>query len=161
MLEPLYTADEMRSAEAQYPGFPGTAPELMERAGARAAAVALEEFREARDWTVVCGGGSNGGDGRIVARRLEEAGRSVRVIDAKAGEMDLGHPDVIVDALFGTGFTGRPRDDAQALIEAVNANSAPVFSIDLPSGVDASTGEIAGVAVEAELTVTFHARKVG
>src|SRR3954471_867664 len=161
MLEPLYTADEMRRAEAQYPGFPDTARELMERAGAGAAAVALEEFGEARDWTVVCGGGSNGGDGRIVARHLQEAGRRVRVVDAKAGDRDLGDADVIVDALFGTGFTGSPRDDARALIEAVNAHDAPVLSIDLPSGVDASTGEIAERAVEADITVTFHARKVG
>src|SRR3954470_1033270 len=161
MLEPLYTADEMRRAEAQYPGFPDTAPELMERAGAGAAVVALEEFGEARDWTVVCGGGSNGGDGRIVARHLQEAGRRVRVVDAKAGDRDLGDPHVIVDALFGTGFTGAPRDDAGALIDAVNAHDAPVLSIDLPSGVDASTGEIAASAVEADVTVTFHTRKVG
>src|SRR3954451_16221332 len=159
--EPLYTADEMRGAEARYPGFPGTVPELMERAGAGAAAVALEVFEDAKAWTVVCGGGSDGGVGRILARRLEEAGRRVRVVDAKSGDGDLGDADVIVDALFGTGFTGTPRDDARALIEAVNEHSAPVLSIDLPSGVDASTGESAGAAVEADLTVTFHARKVG
>jgi hydroxyethylthiazole kinase-like uncharacterized protein yjeF len=159
--ESLYTADEMRRAEARYPGFPGTAAELMERASAGAAAIALEEFTEAEEWTVVCGGGSNGGDGRIVARHLEEAGRHVRVVDAKAADRDLGKADVIVDALFGTGFTGTPRDDARALIDAVNQHSARVLSIDLPSGVDASTGETAGVAVEADVTVTFHARKVG
>src|SRR3954451_19880260 len=127
--EPLYTADEMRRAEARYAGFPDTAPELMERAGAGAAAVALEQFGDARGWTVVCGGGSNGGDGRIVARHLEEAGRRVRVVDAKSGDRDLGDPHVIVDALFGTGFTGSPRDDARTLIDAVNAHDAPVLSI--------------------------------
>jgi NAD(P)H-hydrate epimerase len=109
----------------------------------------------------VCGGGANGGDGRIAARHLETAGREVTVVDAKAGETELGEPDVIVDALFGTGFSGEPRPEAAALIGRINGAGAPVFSIDLPSGVDASTGEVAGVAVRAEATVTFHGRKVG
>ncbi len=159
--EPLYTAAEMRAAEARFPGYPDSAPELMERAGALAAAVALESFFSARGYTVVCGGGSNGGDGRIAARHLEAAGKEVRLVDAKAGETDLGEPDVIVDALFGTGFAGEPRADAAALIERINAADARVFAIDLPSGVDASTGEIAGAAVRADATVTFHGRKVG
>ncbi|MEP6811717.1 MAG: NAD(P)H-hydrate dehydratase [Actinomycetota bacterium] len=160
-LEPLYTAREMRAAEARYPGYPGSAPELMERAGAQAARVAQVEFGNAARWTVVCGDGSNGGDGRIMARHLENAGKAVHVVDAKAGEPDLGEPDVIVDALFGTGFSGSPRDDAAALIERINASPAAVFAIDLPSGVDASTGEVAGAAVHADATVTFHGRKVG
>jgi ADP-dependent NAD(P)H-hydrate dehydratase / NAD(P)H-hydrate epimerase len=156
--EPLYTAAEMRAAEERYPG---TVEELMERAGAAVARVGLELYWDAQQWTVVCGGGANGGDGRIAARDLEQAGRQVRVVDAKAGETELGDPDVIVDALFGTGFAGEPRPDAAALIERMNASTAPVLSVDLPSGVDASTGEVAGVAVDAEATVTFHGRKVG
>jgi NAD(P)H-hydrate epimerase len=96
-----------------------------------------------------------------MAARVEAAGRQARIVDAKAGERDLGEPDVVVDALFGTGFSGEPRPDAAALIEAVNAAGAPVFAIDLPSGVDASTGEVAGAAVRAAATVTFHGRKVG
>jgi NAD(P)H-hydrate epimerase len=160
-LEPLYTADEMRAAEARYPGFPDTAPELMERAGGLAAQVARQVFGDAKRWTVVCGGGSNGGDGRIMAQHLERAGREVRVVDAASNETELGDPDVIVDALFGTGFSGEPRPDAAALIEQINDSDAKVFAIDLPSGVDASTGEVAGAAVRADETVTFHAPKVG
>ncbi|MDX6507794.1 MAG: ADP-dependent NAD(P)H-hydrate dehydratase / NAD(P)H-hydrate epimerase, partial [Gaiellaceae bacterium] len=72
-----------------------------------------------------------------------------------------GEPDVILDALFGTGFSGEPRPEAAALIERINAAGAPVLAIDLPSGVDASTGEVVGAAVRAVTTVTFHGRKVG
>ena len=160
MPEPLYTAAEMRAAEERYDG---TVEELMERAGQAVARHALEDFGNAHSFTVVCGGGSNGGDGRVAARVLEEAGRVVRVVDAKPEdeEKDLGDPDVVVDALFGTGFEGEPRPGAARLIEQVNDLGAPVLSIDLPSGVDASTGEVAGAAVDADLTVTFHGEKVG
>jgi NAD(P)H-hydrate epimerase len=155
MHEPLYSAEEMRSAEARYPGYPDTASELMARAGRAVADECLRAFPEARRFAVVCGGGANGGDGRIAAELLREAGR-----DASETE-DLGGTDVVVDALFGTGFRGEPRPQATALIERINACGAPVVSVDLPSGVDASTGEIAGVAVRADVTVTFHGEKVG
>lgn len=158
MTEPLYTAAEMRTAEGRYSG---TVDELMERAGTAVAHAGLERYAGAQRWTVVCGGGANGGDGRIAARELERAGKDVRVVDAKAGEIDLGDPDVIVDALFGTGFAGEPRSEAAALIERINASAAPVLAVDLPSGVDASTGEVAGAVVDADATVTFHGRKVG
>ena len=155
MHEPLYSADEMRAAEARYPGYPGTADELMERAAAAVAAEALRAFPDARRFAVVCGKGANGGDGRIAARLLREAGRDAEETD------DLSGADVVVDALFGTGFHGAPRPDAAALIERIAASGLPVLSVDLPSGVDASTGEIAGAAVTADVTVTFHGAKVG
>lgn len=155
LTQPLYTAAEMREAEQRYPGFPGTASELMERAGEEVARAALEVFPEAQSFAVVCGGGANGGDGRIAARILREEGRDAVETNAVEGA------DVIIDALFGTGFTGEPRAEAAALIERMNAADAPVVSVDVPSGIDASTGEIAGSAVQAALTVTFHAPKVG
>jgi hydroxyethylthiazole kinase-like uncharacterized protein yjeF len=161
MFEPLYTAAEMRAAEERYPGYPETVPELMERAGKAVADVVLRDFPDARRITVVCGGGSNGGDGRVAARHLEQAGREMVVVDVKAGEIALGEPDLIVDALFGTGFSGEPREDAARLIEAMNASEAAVVAVDVPSGVDASTGEVTGAAVDAEATVTFHGKKVG
>ena len=68
---------------------------------------------------------------------------------------------MIVDALFGTGFGGEPRAEAAATIGRINAAGAPVVSVDIPSGIDASTGEIAGEAVRAALTVTFHGVKAG
>jgi hydroxyethylthiazole kinase-like uncharacterized protein yjeF len=153
--EPLYTAAEMRSAEERYPRYPDSIPELMERAGAAVAREAMVAFPDARRFACVCGGGSNGGDGRVAARVLGEAGREADETN------DVDGYDVVVDALFGTGFRGEPRAEAAALIERMNAASASVVSVDLPSGVDASTGEIAGAVVDADLTVTFHAPKVG
>ncbi len=153
--ESLYDAAEMRAVEARFAGFPATAPELMERAGAAVAREAMRAFPQARRFAVVCGGGSNGGDGRIAARILREAGRVAVETDEPAGF------DVVVDALFGTGFRGEPRPEAGAVIERINGVGVPVVAVDVPSGVDASTGEVAGVAVEATLTVTFHGRKVG
>jgi hydroxyethylthiazole kinase-like uncharacterized protein yjeF len=154
--EPLYTAEEMKAAEAGH-----DVPTLMQRAGEGAARVALDAFPAARRYTAVCGGGANGGDGRIAAETLRREGRDVRIVDAKSGELHLGEPEVVIDALFGTGFWGEPRADAEALIERMNGTGAPILAIDLPSGVDASTGETAGAAVRADLTVTFHGRKVG
>src|SRR5712691_1369482 len=158
MFEPLYTAEEMRAAEAGH-----DVDELMERAGRAVAEVVLEEFEEEDAITVVCGSGNNGGDGRIAAGALREAGRDVRVVEAKPEDeaKELGSPGVIVDALFGTGFSGEPRAGPARLIERMNASDAEIVAVDVPSGVDASTGEIAGEAVEASLTVTFHGEKVG
>lgn len=150
MLEPLYTAAEARAAEEGH-----EVGQLMERAGAAVADEVLQRFPDARRIAVVCGGGSNGGDGRIAARILREQGRDA--VETTAVEQ----ADVIVDALFGTGFQGEPREEAAATIERINAAGAPVVAVDVPSGVDASTGEVAASAVRATLTVTFHGRKVG
>ena len=154
--EPLYTAAEMRAAEEAYPRYPDSIPELMERAGAAVAREAMRAFPAARSFACVCGGGSNGGDGRVAARVLREAGH---VADETQDGLD--EYDVVVDALFGTGFSGSPRPEAAEVIARINASRGRVVAVDVPSGVDASTGEIAGDAVEADLTVTFHAPKVG
>src|SRR4051794_25707636 len=145
----------MRAAEEAYPGFPATAPELMERAGAAVAYEAMRVYPYARRFAVVCGSGSNGGDGRIAARVLREAGREAVETDAVEG------CDVVIDALFRTRFHGEVRPRAVAMIDRINACGLPVVSVDLPSGVNASTGEVVGAAVNASLTVTFHMSKVG
>jgi NAD(P)H-hydrate epimerase len=178
-VESLYTASEMREAEA---AFDGPTLELMERAGAAASDCVLRRFPEASRVSVWCGPGSNGGDGFVVARLLHQAGRRVEVLllaeesrvrgDAaenlrRVRELGIelvseaGPADIVVDALFGTGFSGAPRREAAEAIELVNASGDPIVALDVPSGVDASTGEAAGAAVRATVTVTFHAPKVG
>ena len=146
-LEPLYTAEEMQAAEAGT-----TSRTLMERAGRAVAEEALRRYPDARSFGAVCGGGANGGDGRIALEVLRAAGR----------ERGRGRPsgDVLIDALFGTGFHGEPRPEAAALIEEMNAARRPVVAVDLPSGVDADTGEVAGAAVRRRRD-RDHARREG
>jgi NAD(P)H-hydrate epimerase len=157
--------------------------ELMERAGAGVAR-AVESLAPGGPVTVVCGKGNNGGDGLVVARLLRHAGRPVTVVclappeeyagDARANLERLpGDPPVqlsdaawtgqaaLVDAVLGTGFQGVPRGAAAEAIDALGSADAPVVSVDVPSGVDASTGVVSGAAVRAALTVTFHAAKPG
>jgi ADP-dependent NAD(P)H-hydrate dehydratase / NAD(P)H-hydrate epimerase len=162
-VEPLYTAAEMRAAEQRYPGYPDSMAELMERAGRAVAEHVVRRFSGKHAVTVVCGPGSNGGDGRIAAGVLRKADRGVTVVESKPEdeEKQLGEPGVIVDALFGTGFAGEPRPGAARLIEQMNAAGVPILAVDLPSGVDASTGEVAGAAVRASETVTMHGQKLG
>jgi NAD(P)H-hydrate epimerase len=152
-LQPLLTADETRRAEEAHQG---SLEELMERAGAAVAEHVLRQFPGRV--TVVCGKGLNGGDGKVCARVLRDAGRDVTVVD---GVGDLGEPDVIVDALLGIGLKDAPREDAARMIDLINASGRPVVAVDVPSGVNASTGEVPGVAVRASSTVTFGAAKVG
>jgi hydroxyethylthiazole kinase-like uncharacterized protein yjeF len=152
MLDPLYTAEEMKRAEAGH-----DVDELMARAGRAVAEEALRRFPDAQRFVAVCGGGANGGDGRIALEVLESAGKAART----AEDAPVEEADVVIDALFGTGFHGEPRADAAEAIEAMNESGKPIVAVDLPSGVDASTGEIAGACVDATVTVTMHGPKVG
>jgi ADP-dependent NAD(P)H-hydrate dehydratase / NAD(P)H-hydrate epimerase len=149
-VEGLYTADEMKAAEAGH-----DVDVLMERAARAVADAVLERFPDARRIQAVCGKGANGGDGRIAVRFLREAG-----LDAEEST-EVDGADVVIDALFGTGFSGAPRPEAAELINRINEAPAPVVAVDIPSGVDASTGEVPGDAVDADVTVTMHALKVG
>jgi len=152
-LLPLLTADETRLAEDAYTG---SLDELMTRAGTTVAELVQRSYPGRV--TVVCGKGKNGGDGHVCARVLREAGRDVTVVEEVG---DLGAPDVIVDALLGIGLNGPLREDATRMIELINGAGCPVIAVDVPSGVNASTGEVPGVAVRATATVTFGAAKVG
>jgi NAD(P)H-hydrate epimerase len=183
---PLLDAAQQRAADgwAIDSGTPGT--ELMERAGAGLVAALARRVPEGRV-CVVCGKGNNGGDGLVAARRLRELGREVDVLMLAPGEelsgdaranfermpgpapaafsaAPLAGAAAIVDAILGTGFAGEPREPARSAIEAIAAArraGAVVVACDVPSGVDASSGEVLGPAVTADLTVTFHAAKPG
>jgi len=139
----------MRAAEAGH-----DVDEMMERAGRAVADAVLAHYPDARKICAVCGKGANGGDGRIALRLLDQAGRET------SDELDP-EADVLIDALFGTGFSGEPRAEAAVLIGRINAHGGRVVAVDIPSGVDASTGEVPGAAVRADVTVTMHGPKVG
>ncbi len=183
-LTPLPDAETMRGIDRwaiDERGVDGL--ELMERAGA-AVAGSVERIAPDGPVGILCGKGNNGGDGLVVARLLRHAGRKVTVIcisppaeyrgDAATNFERLpGEPPlpldafladgwaVLVDAILGTGASGAPSGDTASAVEALNASHAPVVSVDVPSGVDASDGTVAGAAVRAAATVTFHAAKPG
>jgi hydroxyethylthiazole kinase-like uncharacterized protein yjeF len=183
-LEPLPDAEQMRATDEWAIGERGVPSlELMERAGEGLARV-VSQHGPAGRVAVVCGKGNNGGDGFVAARLLRQAGRDVRVlvvwpaewIEGDAAEMlrrlpgpgperfepaTLDGARVIVDAVLGTGFEGAPREPADAVIEAINRAKARVVAADVPSGVNASTGQVEGEAVRAAATATFHRAKPG
>jgi hydroxyethylthiazole kinase-like uncharacterized protein yjeF len=179
----LLTTSEMAEADrlAIAGGVPGLA--LMERAGrAVADAVAARHPVGARV-AVVAGPGNNGGDGFVVARVLAERGYPARVLlvgdpaalkgdAAKAaagwrGTTEAATPqalagaDVIVDALFGAGLDRPVTGLARVMIETMNGAGVPVVAVDLPSGINGSTGAQMGVAVQATESITFFRRKPG
>src|SRR3954452_14984751 len=166
-LTPLYDAEGSRAVDAWAIEEQGiAAAQLMETAGT-ALAEAVASLSPQGPVRIVCGKGNNGGDGLVAARHLRQTGFAVEAVelwsDRVPDDLDawLAGAGAVVDAIFGTGFSGAPRDPALAAIEAINRCGAPVVACDVASGVDASSGEIAGAAIEADLTVSFHAAKVG
>ena len=136
----------------------------------------------------LCGKGNNGGDGLVAARYLREGGIDVSVyllceekrlkkdplinfnklrnmniptscVKDKPGKFS-GY-GLIIDAIFGTGFKGRPDKYTSGAIEAINKSNAPVLSVDVPSGLNATTGESGGISVKAACTITFGLAKTG
>ncbi|CAB4881167.1 unannotated protein [freshwater metagenome] len=157
--------------------------ELMERA-AGALALLVQEIAPNGRIAVVCGAGNNGGDGYAAARLLRSAWREVDVlwtrdpreltgdaaVQAQAlpgaaprrfEAQHLAGCTLVVDALLGIGCAGEPRGEVAAAITAIGAAGVPVVACDIPSGVDAASGEVARIAVRARATVTFHAPKPG
>jgi len=162
-VDPLYEAAEMRAADAwaiEEQGVPEA--NLMERAGLGLARVTAAAAG-AGPLRIVVGKGNNGGDGLVAARLLGEDGYEVEVLDGTQ-PFDRGRLEgsgVVVDALLGTGFEGAPREPLASAIWAINQQDSPVVACDVPSGVNASTGEVDADAVRAAVTATFHASKPG
>jgi NAD(P)H-hydrate epimerase len=163
---------------------------LMENAAAASAPVIVRVMNDFKtsNAVILCGGGNNGGDGLAIARHLHNAGKNVQIYltidpakyqgDAEtnwriiqAMKLPVADADprvikkvcnaVIVDAIFGTGLTQRPRDPFPSLVSAVKISGCPVFAIDVPSGLDCDTGRCLGPCIEAHSTITFVAEKTG
>ena len=176
-----------RAAVEEY-GIPGIV--LMENAARGLADQALRMLGDAQNspptTLIVCGSGNNGGDGYALGRHLHNA--SVKVVLVQLGEPRAGSDaainreicqkmelpeialddvasnadaDLIVDAIFGTGLDRPVRGPAAEAIGWMNATSAPVLAVDVPSGLDCDTGELLGKTVRADCTVTFVAKKPG
>jgi len=140
---------------------------------------------------IFCGVGNNGGDGLVVARKLHSNGADVTVFlmgdpqkfqgsaklnygitqklnlpikkisSLQDAEQDITHADILIDAIFGTGLVRNVGGLYKEIIEKINASGKPVFSLDIPSGVNGDTGQIMGTAIQADQTITFGLPKIG
>ena len=178
----LHDTAALRRVEAAF-AEAGDAFELMQRAGQSGWRQLLRRWPQAQRIVVACGSGNNGGDGYIVATHALQAGRDVDVVrisgpgsalakrasaafDAAGGRCtdDLAAfagADVIVDALFGIGLSRAPDGALADVISAINASARPVLALDVPSGVDANSGDVPGFAVRAAVTLQFLAPHPG
>ncbi|MEJ2610373.1 MAG: NAD(P)H-hydrate dehydratase [Candidatus Thiodiazotropha sp.] len=182
----LYLAKQVREFDRiaiyEY-GIPGE--QLMERAGMRAFQLIQQRWPDLREMLVVCGVGNNGGDGYVVARLALQAGLRVRVLqlgdEAKIkGDALLkaeswrnlgqiiepfdglsGKPGLIVDAVLGTGLERDLSGSWREAVEQINRHQAPVFSLDIPTGLHSDTGRIMGCAVKAQACLSFIGLKQG
>jgi len=183
----LYTVKQIRELE-QLAVTKYNIPEksMMERAGHAAFEALLDLDASLESIAVICGTGNNGGDGYVLARLAKQHDYDVKVY--YAGELEKLTPiakdayqacleanvpiqaftpesvlevDVIVDAILGLGLRGQVHGCALAAIQAINASPSQVLSIDVPSGLDADTGNVLGEAVVASMTITFIGNKRG
>jgi NAD(P)H-hydrate epimerase len=154
---PIVTPQEMGAIDA---AAPEPVEELIDRAGRATARVALDMLggTYGRVVNVIAGGGNNGNDGRTAARYLERRGVKVRVIDAAMRPPLLRPCDLVIDAAYGTGFRG---DWIAPDVESLRGGRPLVLAVDIPSGVDALTGEAGPGVLAADRTVTFQALKPG
>ncbi len=182
----LYDVGALRLLEARGIALcDGDGFALMGRAGEAAWRCVLAHWPQARRIVVACGPGNNGGDGYVLARHAQVSGRDAHVLRlpghvpatplakracdeylASGGSIvdsldALADVDLIVDALFGIGLSRAPDAATSALIDAINAQSAPVLALDVPSGVDARSGHVPGVAINALRTLQFIAAHRG
>lgn len=181
----LHSAEQVRALDAQLiaAGTPGF--ELMQCAAHAAWRVLRRRWPDAGEITVLAGRGNNAGDGYLIAALAQRAGWCVRVLavgDVKTLQGDAASArdealaagvsvaawsectplaGVLVDALLGTGLAGAVREPYAQAIRLLNASGLPVLAVDIPSGLHADNGSVLGVAVRAELTVTFIALKLG
>jgi hydroxyethylthiazole kinase-like uncharacterized protein yjeF len=160
--------------------------QLMESSGNAVARVVRSAAEPGASVAVAAGRGNNGGDAFVAARFLDDYDVTVHLLGrpesinstisrenwnalrqadydtevvSDSRTLALGDPDVVVDALLGTGVSGAPREPEATAVRSINETDATVVAVDVPSGVDADTGETPGVAVDADRVVTFHDTK--
>lgn len=178
--------DRLAIEEHGIPGFT-----LMQRAGQAAFAAAMHKWPGTTAFCCFCGSGNNGGDGYVIAALAAAQGLKATAVtvgdpdklggDAKLAQelaeqknvsfipFDIfysGHPKltpttVLVDAMLGTGLSGEVKGKSRDAIDLINNSDCPVLAIDIPSGLCSDTGRVLGLAVQADLTVTFIGRKLG
>ena len=185
----MIPARRMAAVDANAAALGVPRKQLMESSGNAVARVVREVSHEGEtDVAIVAGRGNNGGDAFVAARFLDdfetrvhllgrpetistdiarenwdalvEAEYDTRVV-RDSQDLSLGEPDVVVDAMLGTGVTGALREPEATVTRELNASDATVVAVDVPSGVDADTGTSNGVAVDADHVVTFHDEKPG
>lgn len=178
----ILTADEMRRTDqaAMADGRKGF--ELMTTAGHAVAQRIIQDYTPC-PVLILCGTGNNGGDGFIIAGALEKAGWPVRVaclikttdlkgdaslaaktfggkVEALNSNLGVKDARIVVDAIFGTGFSGALEPELITLLDKVRAKSPIVIAVDVPSGISADSGDIAEGTLKADLTMTFCRRKI-
>jgi NAD(P)H-hydrate epimerase len=184
----MITPERMAAVDENAAALGVPRKQLMESSGNAVAAAVRRVADPGAAVALVCGRGNNGGDAFAAARFLDDYDATVHLLgrpetiateiarenwdaleraamDARvvrdSRDLELGEPDVVVDAMLGTGVTGALREPERSAAAAVNDADATVVAVDVPSGVDAATGEAAGVAVDADHVVTFHDEKPG
>jgi NAD(P)H-hydrate epimerase len=184
----MITADRMAAVDENAAALGVPRKQLMESSGNAVAAAVREAVSPGDEVAVVAGRGNNGGDGMVAARFLDEYDVTVHLLGrpetvttdiarenwaalgaaeydtrtvTDSAALDLGAPDCVVDAMLGTGITGDLREPEASAARAINDSGATVVAVDVPSGVDADTGEAAAGAVAADHVVTFHDEKPG
>jgi NAD(P)H-hydrate epimerase len=182
----LYRAEQVRELDrSAIEDFSIPGLTLMQRAGAAAFRLLRWRWARARDITVICGTGNNGGDGFVVAQLAREAGLKVSVLqlgdpgrlrgDAKAsaeafvaagGEVTpfagiSADTDLIVDGVLGTGLERPVEGTWREALQEVNRHPAPVLALDIPSGLHSDTGQLLGEAIRADATISFIGLKQG
>ena len=183
------TSAEMKEIERSADAAGLSYYQMMENAGSGAAGYISSEFPvTGKRVLIFCGKGNNGGDGFVVARKLYEKGASVKLILAE-GEpktedavtnkkicetmnlpmLDLSQEDeiaastrdadLIVDAIYGTGFRGELREPVRRIAQWINRSKAAVYALDIPSGLNGDTGAADPDTIRAKCTIAFHQMK--
>lgn len=184
-MEYLLSREEMQAYEEHIIKKKGVSSlVLMERAALSVLDFLLSSDFDLRKVLIVCGPGNNGGDGLALARLLFLKGINIELIYLGEGqntskensaqlkiiksyaiplthEMDPSNATLIVDAIFGIGLSRSVEGKYHKIIEKINESRLDVVSLDIPSGIDASTGQCLGIAIRANTTVTFAYKKLG